>query len=117
MLERAINLEREALGLYSSVQPDRISVVRNLGRWTCELSDHSDDVCLMDRYDKDVFQLCPPGQPVRGEALEAVAVLLYVRCTLAGDVESLKEAIRLETEVLELYPPSHDDRADTISIF
>ncbi|KAJ7621633.1 CHAT domain-containing protein [Mycena polygramma] len=109
-IDEATDLQWEALGLCSSPDPYRATILRNLGR------------TLRVRFDKrgaskdieDAVQACrealahhPPAHPEREESLFALGFALKSRFGWKGEVEDINAAIGLFREVRALCPPGN----------
>jgi tetratricopeptide (TPR) repeat protein len=115
LLDRAIELHREALALRPPGHPDRAGSVAKLGVLLCLRYTQTDNIALMDeaiKLEREALALQPQAHPERAKSCAYLGSLLYARHHQAGNDVLLVEAIKLQREALVLRSPGHRDRAD-----
>ena len=73
---------------------------------------HIDEAIVLDR---EVLELCPPGDPQRYVSLTWLAIHLSYRYDQHGATRDLEEAIVLDREALDLCPQGHPGRSMSLN--
>jgi hypothetical protein len=114
LLDRAIELHREALKLRPPGHPNRAYSCANLGCSLFLRYNRTSDVALLDEaieLHREALALQPPDHPDRATSCANLGSSLHARYLQTGDAALLDEAIELEREALALRPPGHRYRA------
>jgi hypothetical protein len=114
MLEEAVGLGREAVGLYSSDHPDRAESCVSLGKSLRAQYKQSGEAALLQEaitLQREALSLCPRGHPNRSHSCGNLASCLWTEYKQSGEAALLQEAITLQREALSHCPTGHPDRA------
>jgi DNA-directed RNA polymerase subunit N (RpoN/RPB10) len=114
LLDEAIGLGREALGLRPPGHPDRSLSCANLGALLHARYSQCGDLGLLDdviELEREALALWPPGHRQRAFICGNLGHSLYTLYEKYGDLGLLNEVIGLQREVLALRPPGHPVRA------
>ncbi|HKZ86423.1 MAG TPA: CHAT domain-containing protein [Anaerolineae bacterium] len=117
-LERAVELEKQAVELALEGSPDHARYLSNLG---CALHDRymltSEPVDLEDAVamHEQAVALVPKDSPNRAGYLDNLGNSLFLRYTGAGSLKDLERAVEASMKALELIPEDSPDRAGYLS--
>jgi DNA-directed RNA polymerase subunit N (RpoN/RPB10) len=114
MLEEAVGLGREAVGLCSSGHPYRADSCVNLGKSLRTQYEQSGEAALLQEaiiLQREALSLCPTGHPTRAASCGNLANSLGTQYQQSGEAALLHEAITLQREALSLCPTGHPNRA------
>jgi tetratricopeptide (TPR) repeat protein len=112
LLDKAIELDREALCLQPVGHPDRARSCENLALGLRTRFDQTGDTVLLDEaldLAREALRLRPEGHPRRAHSCGNLAVALRTRYNQTGEMGLLNEALDLERKAIR--PEGHPDRA------
>jgi tetratricopeptide (TPR) repeat protein len=114
LLEKAIALEREAMGLRPPGHTARAMSCGNLAFSLMKLFDQVGEITLLDEaitLEREARGLRPPGHVDRTISCDNLAVYLKRRFDRTGELTLLDEAIELQREAMDLCPSDYPGRA------
>jgi hypothetical protein len=114
LLDEALALDREVLGLRPEGHPERAGSCVNLANSLRSRFNQTGDTPLLDEaleLEREALRLRPEGHPERAGSYANLANSLGTRFNQTGETALLDEAFVLHREALQLRPEGHSGRA------